>query len=128
MCRYYTNPDFQATNALDPRWKLFQSVLLEKHHRQGQDGNYADILNRVRTGDQTEEDLEEFGTNTHRKYVHELTHLPRDPKCKVCRAKMHRKRSISEVNRATRGMSSLKRKVETTENISTLLRNTLKHG
>ena len=55
-----SNPDFQATDALDSRWRKFESVLLEKNHRQGKDGKYADILNRVRIGDQTEEDLKEL--------------------------------------------------------------------
>ena len=52
------NPDFHITSRLDNRWEMFSSVLLEKNHRQGKDRQYADLLNRVRVGEQTEEDLE----------------------------------------------------------------------
>ena len=41
---------------------MFSSVLLEKNHRQGKDKEYADLLNRVRMGEQTEEDLELLST------------------------------------------------------------------
>ena len=41
---------------------MFSSVLLEKNHRQGKDKPYADLLNRVRIGEQTEEDLELLAT------------------------------------------------------------------
>ena len=37
---------------------MFSSILLEKNHRQGRDKQYADLLNRVRIGQHTEEDLE----------------------------------------------------------------------
>ena len=49
------NPEFQITHALEPRWSLFSSVLLEKNHRQGSDRTYADVLNRIRVGEHTEE-------------------------------------------------------------------------
>ena len=52
------NPDFHITHRLDERWQMFSSILLEKNHRQGKDKLYADLLNRVRVGEQTEEDLE----------------------------------------------------------------------
>ena len=37
---------------------MFQCILLEKNHRQGKDKMYADLLNRIRVGSHTEEDLE----------------------------------------------------------------------
>merc|ERR1711923_604517 len=37
---------------------MFSSVLLEKNHRQGKDKDYADLLNRIRVGEHTEEDME----------------------------------------------------------------------
>ena len=52
------NPEFQVTHALANRWKMFSSVLLEINHRQGRDKIYADLLNRLRIGEETEEDLE----------------------------------------------------------------------
>ena len=38
-------------------WKLFTVVNLVENHRQGEDKVYGDLLNRVRTGAQTEEDI-----------------------------------------------------------------------
>ena len=52
------NPEFQITHRLDSRWRMFSSVLLEKNHRQGKDKDYGDLLNRIRVGEQTEEDME----------------------------------------------------------------------
>ena len=37
---------------------MFQCVELVKNHRQGKDHEYADLLNRARTGDHTKEDME----------------------------------------------------------------------
>ena len=36
---------------------MFKSILLEKNHRQGKDKSYAEILNRIRTNEQTEDDI-----------------------------------------------------------------------
>ena len=38
-------------------WETFTVVTLEENHRQGEDKTYADLLNRVRTGQFTEEDI-----------------------------------------------------------------------
>ena len=38
-------------------WPKFQSIILEKNHRQGDDKTYADILNRVRIESHTDEDV-----------------------------------------------------------------------
>ena len=56
------NPDFHITHQLENRWQLFSSVLLERNHRQGKDKQYADLLNRLRVGEQTAEDLELLAT------------------------------------------------------------------
>ena len=50
--------DYGDTHAWAPRWPMFKSVLLEQNHRQGADGSYADLLNKIRIGAQTTEDLE----------------------------------------------------------------------
>ena len=42
----------------DCLWKSFKVINLEENHRQGKDKSYADILNRIRMGKQTHEDLE----------------------------------------------------------------------
>jgi ATP-dependent DNA helicase PIF1 len=39
-------------------WETFKLVNLEENHRQGEDKNYADLLNRVRVGEFTDEDIE----------------------------------------------------------------------
>ena len=52
-----SNVDFRATHLIQPRWEMFQSIILEKNHRQGKDRQYADLLNRVRVAEHTEDDL-----------------------------------------------------------------------
>ena len=52
------NPEFQVTSQLDNRWRMFSTVLLETNHRQGRDKTYADLLNRLRIGEESEEDIE----------------------------------------------------------------------
>ena len=42
---------------LAPLWDRFTTLTLEKNHRQGSDGEYADLLNKIRKGEQTDEDL-----------------------------------------------------------------------
>ena len=49
--------DYIQSHLANPRWKMFQCLILEKNHRQGKDKIYADLLNRVRIGEQTEDDL-----------------------------------------------------------------------
>ena len=51
------NIDFKVTHSISPRWQMFKSITLEINHRQGSDRPYAELLNRVRIGEQTEEDL-----------------------------------------------------------------------
>ena len=57
ICEEPSNQDFKATYHLNSRWEMFSCVALEKNHRQGKDKSYADLLNRLRTADQTEEDI-----------------------------------------------------------------------
>ena len=40
------NPEFHATFKLHNRWEMFRVLNLEINHRQGEDKNYAEILNR----------------------------------------------------------------------------------
>ena len=51
-------PDFNLAHSVKPHWNCFQIVNLEENHRQGNDKTYADMLNRIRVDDQTEEDME----------------------------------------------------------------------
>lgn len=52
------NDAFKITHELQSRWKMMDVINLEKNHRQGRFKEYADMLNRIRIGQQTEEDLE----------------------------------------------------------------------
>ena len=51
------NKEFFITHGLTPRWTMFKPVLLEENHRQGSDRSYADLLNRIRIKQFTEEDI-----------------------------------------------------------------------
>ena len=57
ICDEPINKEFKITHSIQPRWKLFKSLILEKNHRQGNDKPYADLLNRIRVGEQTNEDI-----------------------------------------------------------------------
>ena len=57
ICQEPLNPDFKTTHALAPRWQMFKPIILETNHRQGKDKSYADLLNRVRVGKHTNDDL-----------------------------------------------------------------------
>ena len=51
------NPTFQIAFKLSPLWNEFKIILLRTNHRQGADREYAEILNRIRTEEMTEEDM-----------------------------------------------------------------------
>ena len=61
------NNDFRVTHALSPRWAMFKVILLEKNHRQGNDKTYAELLNRIRVGEQTAEDIALLKTRVRRR-------------------------------------------------------------
>ena len=51
------NKEHALAHSLRDLWKLFTVVNLEENHRQGEDKIYGDLLNRVRTGDHTDQDI-----------------------------------------------------------------------
>ena len=51
------NKEHALAHSLRDLWRLFTVVTLEENHRQGEDKVYGDLLNRVRTGDHTDEDI-----------------------------------------------------------------------
>ena len=56
----FENPrheDYIQSHLANPRWQMFDCLMLEKNHRQGKDKAYADLLNRVRVGKHTENDI-----------------------------------------------------------------------
>ena len=66
ICDNPSNEQFQTVHAIEPRWNMFKSLILETNHRQGSDKSYADLLNRVRVGQQTEDDMEMLRTRIRR--------------------------------------------------------------
>ena len=53
VCQDYKIAFYSGTH-----WKAFQVINLEENHRQLEDRNYADFLNRIRVGQQTQADIE----------------------------------------------------------------------
>ena len=53
-----SNEQFKIAHALDSLWNMFDVVNLTYNHRQGTDQVYAELLNRMRVGDTTDEDIE----------------------------------------------------------------------
>ena len=51
------NESFALAYLVEPLWKKFDIVMLRTNHRQGEDKEYADILNRLRIGTVEDEDL-----------------------------------------------------------------------
>ena len=49
----------QLFYAVEDLWKKFKVVNLKTNHRQGDDKLYVDLLNRVRIGEETKDDIEE---------------------------------------------------------------------
>ena len=54
------DPQFTLSHDVDPLWQSFQCINLEKNHRQGEDKDYAEMLNRIRVGEETIEDIQKL--------------------------------------------------------------------
>ena len=54
------NEQFLLSSQMDPLWKKFDCINLEINHRQGEDLEYANMLNRIQIGKETREDIEIF--------------------------------------------------------------------
>ena len=52
-----TNQEHALAYSLRNLWRLFKVVNLVENHRQGEDKSYGDLLNRIRIGAHTEEDI-----------------------------------------------------------------------
>ena len=64
-----SNADFKLAygDGTSSLWRRFNVINLEKNHRQGKDKEYADLLNRVRVGKHTAEDIELLRTRIRKK-------------------------------------------------------------
>ena len=56
------DPKLKLTHTLNDLWKEFKIINLQTNHRQGADNEYANILNRIRVGEQTGKDIEKLET------------------------------------------------------------------
>ena len=57
ICEEPISDTYSISHELDPLWKKFDVVFLNKNHRQGEDRAYANILNRIREGHVTDADV-----------------------------------------------------------------------
>ena len=48
---------FWIAYEIDSLWHKFECIILENNHRQGEDKEYANMLNRIRVGQETSEDI-----------------------------------------------------------------------
>ena len=67
ICQEPISNDFKVTHAIAPRWLMFSCILLETNHRQGSDRPYAELLNRIRVGQHTKDDIATLRTRVRRK-------------------------------------------------------------
>ena len=52
-CQDYLLPYLCRTH-----WHSFDVIMLEENHRQGEDYEYAEMMNRIRVGEHTTEDMD----------------------------------------------------------------------
>jgi len=52
------NEEFLHAYIVQPHWERFEVISLMENHRQQEDRNYADMMNRIRIGKQTDDDLD----------------------------------------------------------------------
>ena len=55
-----SNKQFWLTYEVDSLWHKFECIILENNHRQGEDKDYANMLNRIRIGQETSEDVQKL--------------------------------------------------------------------
>ena len=69
------NPSFALSYTVRSLWSLFEVVELKTNHRQGDNKDYAELLNRVRIGIHTNTDLEIFRSRVTSAYPIDSIHL-----------------------------------------------------
>ena len=53
---------YRRVHAIEPIWSQFRPIILRTNHRQGEDLEFSEILNRIRVGEQTEDDFVKLRT------------------------------------------------------------------
>ena len=96
ICEMPKCETYHLSYLTDPLWDKFKSIILVKNHRQGEDGLYASILNRMREEKMTENDIKVLETR-----VRPLGHsdIPLDATFVSC--------TNAEVNRINEDMLAL---------------------
>ena len=69
------NPSFALSYTVRSLWSLFEVVELKTNHRQGDNKDYAELLNRVRMGIHTNTDLEILQSRVTSAYSMDSIHL-----------------------------------------------------
>ena len=70
-----SNPVFQLNECQESLWKKFKPIELKTNHRSGEFGEYADLLNRVRTGEQNIDDIKKLNL---RVFSRSASYLPEE--------------------------------------------------
>ena len=52
------NEKYRRVHQIEPIWNQFLPVILRKNHRQGEDKDFSEILNRIRIGEQDQNDYD----------------------------------------------------------------------
>ena len=58
---------FWIAYEIDSLWQKFECIILEVNHRQGEDRHYADMLNRIRIGEETIADIDQLKERVRKK-------------------------------------------------------------
>ena len=68
-------PDYHLAygDGNDTLWRSFSVIILTINHRQGKDQTFADMLNRIRVGKQTKEDIDRLKARVKPENHHEIT-------------------------------------------------------
>ena len=53
---------YRRVHAIEPIWSQFCPIILRTNHRQGEDREFSELLNRIRVGEQTQDDLDTLRT------------------------------------------------------------------
>ena len=81
ICEIPKSESYHLAYLAEPLWEKFRVILLVQNHRQGEDGEYANILNRIRDGRLSEDDQRVLETRV-RPINH--TDIPKDALFVTC--------------------------------------------
>ena len=97
-----------AFHSLEPLWEKFQPIRLKTNHRQGEEGDCADLFNRIRVGSYTQQDIELLQT---RVFPRDSPLIPRHALLCTGTNAIAEKYNIKELNLLTTKLFTLNAKV-----------------